>query len=70
MDFRKTPFMELLKDRNIFSIFDRAFRQGTWLDVTALLGSESCIDDAYRDETIPTDTLDLIVLELEKLYQE
>ena len=55
MDFKKLPFSQMLQDRKVFGIFDDVFQQGTWLDVSALLASESCIEDAYADGTIPKD---------------
>lgn len=69
MKFRQLPFSQMLRSREIFSIFDEEFQKGTWLDVAALVGSESCIDDAYKDGTIPKDTLDDIVARLEQLGQ-
>ena len=67
MEFRQLPFSKMLQDREIFAIFDEEFQKGTWLDVAALVGSESCIDDAYKDGTIPENTLDAIVARLEEL---
>lgn len=67
MDFKKLPFSQMLQDRKVFGIFDDVFQQGTWLDVSALLASESCIEDAYADGTIPKETLDLIVERMETL---
>lgn len=67
---RQLPFSELLKDREIFAIFDEEFQKGTWLDVAALVGSDSCIDASYKDETIPKVTLDHIVARLEKLQEK
>ena len=67
MDFKKLPFSQMLQDRRVFGIFDDVFQQGTWLNVSALLTSESCIEDAYADGTIPSETLDLIVERLEDL---
>ncbi len=57
MDFKKLPFSQMLQDRRVFGIFDDVFQQGTWLNVSALLASESCIEDAYADGTIPSETL-------------
>ncbi len=70
MDFRRLPFSKILKDRKIFSVFDEEFQKGMWLDVAALVGSDSCIDDAYKDGTIPEATLDQIVARLKELEQE
>ena len=56
MDFKKLPFShKCYRDRKVFGIFDDVFQQGTWLDVSALLASESCIEDAYADGTIQKD---------------
>ena len=53
MDYREYPLSELLKNRKIFAVFDEEFQKGTWLDATALLGSESTINQLYRDGTVP-----------------
>jgi len=64
MNYRNYPLSELLKNREIFAIFDEEFQKGTWLDVTALLGSESTINQLYGDGTVPAETLDRIVARL------
>ncbi len=61
MNYREIPLSELLQDRRIFSIFDEEFRKSTWLDVTALLGSESTLGGLYDDGTVPNDVLDSIL---------
>ncbi len=66
MDYREFPLSELLKNRKIFAVFDEEFQKGTWLDATALLQSESSINQLYRDGTVPQDTLDNIVERLSK----
>ena len=70
MSLRQVPFSQLLQDRSVFGIFDDVFQKGTWLDVSVLLASESCIDDAYRDGSIPKETLDEIVTRLESSEQQ
>ena len=60
-DFRNKPLSELLQDRSIFHIFDEEFQKAGWLDVTALLNSESRIEDLYEDKIVPADVLDRIV---------
>lgn len=67
MEFRQIPFSELLQDRAAFDVFHEEFQKGTWLDVAALVGSESTIDDAYKHDTIPADVLDAIVTRLEEM---
>ncbi len=68
MDYRKVPFSQLLQQREIFSIFDEEFQKGsTWLDVAAIVRSESTIEDVYRDGTVPSETLDAIVKRIENL---
>ncbi len=64
MNYRNCPLSELLQNREIFSVFDEEFQKDTWLDVTALLGSESTIDQLYGDGTVPAETLDRIVARL------
>ena len=49
MDYREYPLSQLLQNRKIFAVFDEEFRKGTWLDATALLGSEGTINSLYRD---------------------
>lgn len=67
MEFRQIPFSELLQDRAAFDVFHEEFQKGTWLDVAALVGSESTIDDAYKHDTIPADVLDAIMARLEEM---
>ena len=43
LDFEKKPLSELLMNRAVFAVFEEEFSQGTWLDVTALLASDSNI---------------------------
>lgn len=64
MDYKDYPLAELLKNRQVFSIFDEEFRKGTWLDVTALLRSDCTINQLYSDGTVPAETLDNIVARL------
>ncbi|MBE5910055.1 hypothetical protein [Pseudobutyrivibrio sp.] len=66
MDYREYPLSQLLQNRKIFAVFDEEFRKGTWLDATALLGSEGTINSLYRDGTVPRETLDNIVARLSK----
>ncbi len=66
MDYRDIPLTDLLQDRRIFSIFDEEFRKGTWLDATALLGSESTLGGLYEDGTVPADVLDNIIKRLRR----
>ncbi len=67
MNYREMPVGDLLRDRRIFSIFDEEFRLGTWLDATALLGSESTLGDLYDDGTVPQEVLDAILNRLRTL---
>ena len=47
-------------------VFDEEFQKGTWLDATALIGSECTINQLYRDGTVPRETLDKIVERLSR----
>ena len=60
MDILDRPLAEILADRKIFNIFDEEFRNAGWLDVTALLKSESSLNDLYKDGTVPEAVLDRI----------
>ena len=60
MDILDRPLAEILADRKIFNIFDEEFRRAGWLDVTALLKSESSLNDLYKDGTVPEAVLDRI----------
>ena len=66
MDYREYPLSKLLQNRKIYNVFDEEFQKGTWLDTTALLGSDSTINQLYRDGTVPRETLDRIVQRLSK----
>lgn len=69
MDFRNIPFSELLQDREVFGIFDEIFQKGTWLDVSALVASDSTIESSYKDGTIPESSLDEIVEKLNEIMK-
>ncbi|HAN51120.1 MAG TPA: hypothetical protein DCP96_05385 [Lachnospiraceae bacterium] len=64
-DFMVMSLANLLQNRDIFQIFDEEFHKSTWLDVTALLNSESTLTDLYHDETVPHEVLDAIVERLQ-----
>ena len=64
---RQLPFSQILRERSIFEIFDQEFQKGTWLEISAIVGSDSSIEDCYRDGTIPDVILDRIVERLEEL---
>lgn len=57
MDYTKLPLSEILREREVFVIFDEEFQKETWLNVTALQGSESTIEDLYNDGTVPEEVL-------------
>ncbi len=65
MDYRQMPLSVLLRNREVFELFDAEFARGTWLDVTALLGSDCTIVDLYQDGTIPSEILDEIMKKLD-----
>lgn len=65
MNFQDLPLSQILSDRRVFGIFDEEFQNSnTWLDVSALVQSESTIQDLYNDQTVPHDILDIIVARL------
>ena len=66
MDYKNIPLSEILRDRDIFVIFDEEFQKDTWLDVTALQGSESTIEDLYSDKTVPENVLERIEKRIEE----
>ncbi len=65
MDIMQQPLSVLLQNRDIFAVFDEEFHKATWLDVTALLSSESTMSDLYTDGIVPTAVLDEIVKRIE-----
>ena len=67
MDFKDTPLSELLQNREIFAVFDKEFQKTSWLDLTALLRSESSIKDLYADTIVPHEVLDNVVKKLDFL---
>lgn len=67
MQYDDIPLKMLLSDRQVFGVFDEEFRNGGWLDVTALMDSESCFSDLYRDDTVPAKVLDRIKQRLTEL---
>lgn len=66
MDYTKLPLSEILREREIFVIFDEEFQKDTWLDVTALQGSESTIEDLHNDGTVPEEVLERIQKRIEE----
>ncbi|MCF0130569.1 MAG: hypothetical protein HUJ71_02515 [Pseudobutyrivibrio sp.] len=71
MSLQEYPLSQLLQNRTIFAIFDEEFAKDTWLDVTALLRSDSTIKALYSDGTVPHATLDRVVARLAALdYSE
>lgn len=66
IDITTISLKELLSDRKVFQIFDDEFRDAGWLDVTALLKSDSTLIDLYKDGTVPKDVLDRIMSKLSK----
>ena len=66
MDYKTLPLSEVLRDRDIFVIFDEEFQKDTWLDVTALQASESTIEDLRTDGIVPDAVLDRIELRIER----
>lgn len=61
---------DLLSNREVFQIFDEEFSGAIWLDVTALLKSESTMADLYKDNTVPKEVLDRIVARLTEAASE
>ncbi len=66
MDYKNIPLSEILRDRDIFVIFDEEFQKDTWLDVTALQGSDSTIEDLHSDKTVPENVLERIEKRIEE----
>ncbi len=62
------PLSVLLRQRDIFEIFDEEFHNATWLDASALLGSESTLKGLYADGIVPDAVLDRIVETLRQRY--
>lgn len=67
--YETIPMSNLLKNRDIFRIFDTEFQEVGWLDASVLLASDSTIKDLYADETVPKQVLDKIVERLNTLIQ-
>jgi|GEM_PF-1087891 hypothetical protein len=64
IDITSIKLKDLLANREVFQIFDEEFSGAIWLDVTALLKSESTLNDLYKDNTVPKEVLDRIVKRL------
>lgn len=68
MGFDEMPLSQLLQNRDVFKIFEDEFAKGsTWLDVTALLDSDSTLQDLAADHTIPQETLEAIVRRIDEM---
>lgn len=70
MQITQISLSELLKNRDIFEIFDEEFHNASWLDASALLGSESTLEDLYKDKIVPGHVLDRIVATLRIKYSD
>ncbi len=66
MDYKKLPLSEILREREIFVIFDEEFQKDTWLNVAALQASESTIEDLHSDGTVPEEVLERIEKRIEE----
>ena len=66
MEYKKLPLSEILRKREIFVIFDEEFQKDTWLNVTALQGSDSTIEDLHTDKVVPENVLERIEARIEK----
>ncbi len=66
MDIKQQPLSTLLQNRDIFAVFYEEFQRATWLDVTALLSSESTLSDLYNDGTVPAEVLDEIIKRIDR----
>ncbi|MCR4674727.1 MAG: hypothetical protein K5675_06940 [Lachnospiraceae bacterium] len=60
MDYKSLPLSQILREREIYVIFDEEFQRATWLDLSALQNSESTMEDLYTDKIVPKDVLDII----------
>ena len=67
LDYDNIPLSKLLRERDIFDIFDEEFRSEGWLDVTALIGSDSSLKDLESDQTVPATVLERIRARLNAL---
>ncbi len=68
MQITDMPLSGLLRQRDIFEIFDEEFHNATWLDASALIGSESTLKGLYADKIVPDAVLDRIVATLRQRY--
>ena len=67
MRLKDMPLSQVLRDRTIFGIFDEEFQKEPWLDLTALLQSESSVTQIYGDDIVPREILDRVIERLDAL---
>ena len=60
MDYKSLPLSQILRERDIYVIFDEEFQKASWLDLSALQASDSTMEDLYSDNILPKDVLDKI----------
>lgn len=66
MDYKNLPLSQILREREIYIIFDEEFQKSTWLELSALQNSDSTIEDLYSDKIVPKDVLDRIGERIQK----
>ncbi len=55
------PLSVILRDKEIYKIFDDEFSRYEWLDASALLGCEASVKQLMDDQTVPKDILERII---------
>ena len=66
MDYKNLPLSQILREREIYIIFDEEFQKATWLELSALQNSDSTMEDLYSDNIVPHDVLDRIDERIQK----
>lgn len=66
MDYKNLPLSQILREREIYIIFDEEFQKATWLELSALQNSDSTMEDLYSDNIVPHEVLDRIDERIQK----
>ena len=66
MDYKNLPLSQILREREIYIIFDEEFQKSTWLELSALQSSESTVEDLLADGIVPKEVLERIDERIQK----
>lgn len=67
MNIYEIPLNKLLKNQKVYQVFYESFRKDPWLDLTALVDSETTINGLYEDGIVPSNVMNSIMDDLKSI---